>query len=56
MLISYHLFVLVDGIFMLAVGSAASVVGFGYTYLQAKRAEINEITSKETPKVNAKLS
>lgn len=46
----YNLFL--DAVFMICVGSVASVFGFGYTYLQAKRSEINEITSKSTPQVS----
>ncbi|XP_067946898.1 transmembrane protein 242-like [Watersipora subatra] len=36
-------------IFMITVGSVASVVSFGYTFLQSKKSEIKEITSQHTP-------
>jgi len=40
-----------DAVFMICVGSVASVLGFGYSYLQAKRNEIKAITSQDTPQV-----
>jgi len=37
-----------ESIFMLCVGSVAGVVGFGYTFMQAKKNELKEITSHST--------
>lgn len=41
---------------MLGVGSVACVVGFGYTYMQAKRNEMKELKANSTSKVNSASS
>lgn len=35
----------------MTVGGIASVIGFGYTYMTAKRNEIKEITAQSTSEV-----